>query len=44
MREKATNQLQASQSRRKTITLAILLAWVAVVFTYSILKFAKVIT
>ena len=44
MNERATNQLQASQSRRKAITLAVLLVWVVAVFTYSILKFAKVIT
>jgi hypothetical protein len=44
MNEPATNQLQASQGRRKTITLAVLLVWVVAVFTYSILKFARVIT
>ncbi len=42
MREKATDQSQASLSRRKSITLVLLLLWVAAIFTYSILKFAKV--
>jgi hypothetical protein len=43
MSEKTSDQLHASRSRRKAITLALLLVWVAAVFTYSILKFAKVI-
>jgi hypothetical protein len=43
MNTKATDQLQTSQRRRKNVTLLILLAWVTVVFTYSVLKFAKVI-
>jgi hypothetical protein len=44
MNDKATQQLQASQSRRKAITLALLLVWVTGVFTYSILKFSRVIS
>ncbi len=44
MNDKLTDRLHASQSRGKTITLALLLVWVAAVFTYSILKFAKVIS
>ena len=44
MNEKASDQLHASRSRRKNITLALLLIWVAAVFTYSILKFARVIS
>lgn len=44
MTEKTTNPLNASKNRRKTITLALLLLWVAAVFTYSILKFAKVLS
>lgn len=43
MNEKATNQVHASQRRGKAITLTLLLVWVAVIFTYSILKFARVI-
>lgn len=43
MDEKASDQLQASRSRGKAITLALLLVWVAAIFTYSILKFARVI-
>ena len=43
MNDKAPDRLHASRSRRKVITLALLLVWVAAVFTYSILKFAKVI-
>ena len=43
MAGKGTNQMQASQRRGKAITLALLLLWVAAIFTYSILKFAKVI-
>ena len=44
MNERATNQLQASQRRRKIITVAVLLVWVVAVFTYSILKFSRMIT
>ena len=43
MNEKLTPQLQATQGRRKIITLVLLVAWVIAVFTYSILKFAKVV-
>ena len=44
MNEKVNEQLHASQNRGKTITLIVLLLWVVAVFTYSILKFAKVIS
>ncbi len=44
MNEKITQQLHANQSRGKTITLVLLLVWVVAVFTYSILKFAKVVS
>ena len=44
MSESAGDPLRASQSRRKTITLVLLLGWVAAVFTYSILKFSRVIS
>ncbi len=44
MEKKATDPLQARQSRRKAITLALLLVWVAAVFAYSIVKFSKVIS
>jgi hypothetical protein len=43
MNTKAANLLEATRSRRKSVTLAILLVWVVGVFTYSILKFARVI-
>jgi len=44
MQDKVTNDLQKSQGRRKKITLVLLLAWVAAVFTYSMLKFSRVIS
>ena len=44
MNEKVTQQLQANQGRRNAITLVLLLVWVVAVFTYSILKFAKVVS
>ena len=42
MSEKVIDPSQARVSRRKSITLVLLLLWVAAIFTYSILKFAKV--
>ena len=44
MSEEADDQLRASRNRGKVVTLALLLVWVAAIFTYSILKFAKVIS
>jgi len=44
MSEKTTDQARAGQRRGNAITLTLLLVWVAVIFTYSILKFAKVIS
>ncbi len=44
MSEKVTDQTHASINRRKSITLVLLLLWVAAIFTYSILKFAKVLS
>ena len=44
MNVNATDQLHAVRRRGKAITLALLLVWVAAIFTYSILKFARVIT
>jgi hypothetical protein len=43
MNPQVPEPVQARRSRRNAITLALLLLWVAAVFTYSILKFAKVI-
>ena len=44
MQDKVTADLQTNQGRRKKITLILLLAWVALIFTYSILKFSRVIS
>lgn len=44
MSNKADDQLRASRNRGKAITVTLLLVWVATIFTYSILKFAKVIS
>ncbi len=44
MQDKVTGALQTNQGRRKKITLVVLLVWVALVFTYSILKFSRVIS
>ena len=44
MDKKATDPLLAERSRRKAVTLALLLVWVAAVFAYSIVKFSKVIS
>ena len=44
MNEKVKQQLQPNQGRRNAITLVLLLVWVVAVFTYSILKFAKVVS
>ena len=44
MSEKTTDQARAGQRRGNAITLTLLLVWVAVIFTNSILKFAKVIS
>lgn len=44
MSENANDRLHAVRRRGKAITLTLLLVWVAAIFTYSILKFAKVIS
>lgn len=44
MNQNVDDPLAAKRNRGKTITLAVLLVWVAAVFTYSILRFARVIT
>ena len=44
MSDKGDDQLRFSRNRGKAITLALLLIWVAAIFSYSILKFAKVIS
>ena len=41
--KKTSNLAKGDHSRRNTITLLLLLVWVVAVFTYSIMKFAKVI-
>ena len=43
MGKKTSGAAGGDQSRRNTITLLLLLVWVVAVFTYSIMKFAKVI-
>lgn len=44
MSDKADDQLTANRNRGKAVTLTLLLVWVVAIFTYSILKFAKVIS
>ena len=43
MLDKVTSDVPTNQGRRKKVTLVILLAWVALVFTYSLLKFSRLI-
>ncbi len=44
MNQNVDDSQAAKRNRAKNITLAVLLVWVAAVFTYSILRFARVIT
>ena len=43
MGKKTIDSVKGDPNRRNTITLLLLLVWVVAVFTYSIMKFAKVI-
>ena len=44
MQDKVTNDVPTNQGRRKKITLVLLLAWVALIFTFSILKFSGLVS